>query len=742
MKDTSKTREQLIQELVELRQRVAVLEADHARCKKVEKALERRLKFEETVTRVSSYFTGFLDMDSAINASLADIGTLSQASRAYLFIFRENGTIMDNTHEWCGEGVSPQIASLQALPCEMFPWWMMKLRGGETIHIIEVSMLPEEAKAEKEILEAQDIKSLLVLPLNIGGELAGFIGFDNVIETGKWTDEDLTLLRVTSEIFGRALAHHRTDERLKKHLDDLEEMVKERIAELQKSTEQIRQSEERYRTILEEIDEGYYEQDLAGNFTFVNDSMCRLLGHSREELIGMNYRVYVPAGEVKKRHEAWNKVYRTGKPLKRIPLENIKRDGTLQFVEDSVLPLRNKEGEIVGFRGVSRDVTERKRMEDEKRQLEQKAHLASRLASVGEMASGIAHEINNPLTGVIGYAHLLLARKDMPDDIRHDVEVINEGAQRVAGIVKRMLTFARQHKPERKYVNINEIIDNTFYMRAYHLESSNIKVTTRLARDLPMTIADPGQLQQMFLNLIINAETEMKLAHGKGKLSVRTEQIDNNIRILFKDDGPGIAKENLERIFDPFFTTREVGQGTGLGLSVCHGIVAEHKGRIYAESKPGRGATFIVELPIVTEPEQFELPEPEIEEPQKVAKAKILVVDDEPIIREFMSQVLNNEGHEVEAADNAEDALEMVKSKRYRLILLDIKMPGMSGIELYKHLQKITPSLARRVVFVTGDVIGTRTTAFLSKTKVPRIMKPFDAKQLRTEINRILTEGI
>jgi len=247
---------------------------------------------------------------------------------------------------------------------------------------------------------------------------------------------------------------------------------------------------------------------------------------------------------------------------------------------------------------VMRYAIERKRMEAEKGETERKAQLASRLASVGELASGAAHEINNPLTGVIGCAQLLLARKGIPEDIRQDVEIINEGAQRVANIVKKLLVFARQTRPEQRYVNINELIRNTLDLQAYALAATNIKVSLQLARDLPMTIADPGQLQQVFLNLIMNAETEMKLAHDKGKLVIKTEHVDNIIRISFKDNGPGIAKENLESIFDPFFTTREVGEGTGLGLSICYGIMKEHGGRIRAESEPGKGATLIIELPV------------------------------------------------------------------------------------------------------------------------------------------------
>jgi len=513
------------------------------------------------------------------------------------------------------------------------------------------------------------------------------------------------------------------------------------ITERRQTEEALRRSEKRYRTVLEQMEEVYYEVDITGNLTLFNDALCRQLGYSKKELMGMNYRVYTTPENVKKVLETYNHVYRTGEPVKSFPVERIRKDGTRIFAEFSAFPLQNEKGEIIGFRGIVRDVTERKQAELERKQMEQRAQFASRLASVGELASGVAHEINNPLTGVIGYAHLLLDRKDISQDIRHDLEIINEGAQRVAAIIRKLLTFARQQKPEQRFANINEIISTTLDLRTYELASNNIRVAFQPARDLPMTIVDPGQLQQVFLNLIINAETEMKLAKGGGKLSIKTEQVDNTIRISFKDNGPGIAKENLERIFDPFVTTREVGQGTGLGLNVCHGIITEHKGRIWVESKLGRGATFIVELPIVTEDSQLVLLEPTVEEPKKATKAKILVIDDEPVIRQFVSRVLSEEGHEVEALDNAKDALKRIKSKRYSLILLDIKMPGIGGIELYKQFQGIAPSLKKRVVFITGDVMGKRTTDFLAKTKAPYMMKPFDAEQLKTEINRILARG-
>ncbi len=507
------------------------------------------------------------------------------------------------------------------------------------------------------------------------------------------------------------------------------------ITDQKRIEEKLRESEERYRAIFEQATDSIIltDFDTLAVVDF-NDTACHNLGYSREEfskLTVYDFEAVEPRGELKKHRQRTST-----KTDEIVETKHRTKSGELRDVIVSVRPI------TIGGRlftlGVSRDVTDQKRLEEQQKQLEQKAQFASRLASVGELASGVAHEINNPLTGVIGYAHLLLIRDDLPQDMRHDIEIINEGSQRVASIVRKLLAFARQSKPQRSQVDINEIIATTLDLRAYELKTDNIKVATRFQPDLPTTIADSGQLQQVFLNLIINAETAMKLTHGRGKLLIATERFDSTIRISFKDNGPGILKQDMNRVFEPFFTTREVGQGTGLGLSVCHGIISEHQGKIHVASKPGKGATFIVDLPIINEDKQLEFPEPSVEEPEKMTGARILVVDDELLIRRFVSRVLREEGHKVETADKAEDALKKIKSERYSLILLDIKMPGMSGIELYQQILEIAPSLKRRVTFITGDTLGAQTTAFLASSKASYIMKPFDANQFKADINRLL----
>jgi C4-dicarboxylate-specific signal transduction histidine kinase len=228
---------------------------------------------------------------------------------------------------------------------------------------------------------------------------------------------------------------------------------------------------------------------------------------------------------------------------------------------------------------------------------QERLFLTDRLASVGEMASGIAHELNNPLTSIISLSRLH-TNDDVSPDVREDIEAIHGQAKRSAAIVKNLLTFARKHGPLRQSTQINNVIEDVLKLRAYELSVNNVQVETRFAPELPEIMVDHFQMQQVFLNIILNAECAMMETHNKGTLTITTERVNSDIKVSFIDDGPGIANENLSRLFNPFFTTKEVGKGTGLGLSICYGIVAAHDGNIYAQSELGKGAIFVVELPI------------------------------------------------------------------------------------------------------------------------------------------------
>lgn len=615
------------------------------------------------------------------------------------------------------------------------------------------------------------------------------------------------------------------------------------VTERRQAEEALRQSEERYRTILESMEDAYFEVDLGGHLTFVNDSVCRNLGYSREELLGKSYKEFTAEEDIETVYQAFNEVYRTGVPNKGCPWRTIRRDGTHGFAETSISLIKNEKGEVVGFRGVGRDITERKQAEEKLRQskesyralfdnsvtgtlvvdaetmrvvmgnqaamkmfefsspeegigvsifdyvpederarvyalikeelfernsrqtfdiqaltragkriwvsatgarimhsgrpagllsftditerklaeerlrhseenykvlfessvigtvvldsetgkvvrsnqaaatvfgfasaddlcgidlldlihphdreqvlllarnslFEHNSHrsytvravsrdaremwisvtgarilhegrpagllsfldvtqqklqnerlaMADRLASLGELASGAAHELNNPLTSIIGFSQLLM-EKEVPDDIREELKLINAEARRAAAVTENLLTFARRHPPMRELNQINGIIEDVLKLRAYEQKAKGIRVERQFDRELPEVMVDYFQMQQVFMNIIINAEYFMSNAHNGGTLTIVTRRQNQSVVILFIDDGPGIPVENLRKIFDPFFTTKEAGKGTGLGLSICHGIVTEHGGHIYARSEPGKGATIIVELP-------------------------------------------------------------------------------------------------------------------------------------------------
>lgn len=492
---------------------------------------------------------------------------------------------------------------------------------------------------------------------------------------------------------------------------------------------------DRYHNLIEHSTDGIaIVQD--GVIKLVNSAGVCMSGYNREELLGMPFtQLVTPECQnlVLERYQA------------RLASKEVTYLYEIKFVtKDRQVRDAEINAALTEYEGrpadeiIVRDITERKQAEERERQLHQELNIARRMASIGELAAGVAHEISNPLTGIIGFSQLLISR-DIPADAKQELIVINNEARRLAKIVSNLLAFTNHGKPGREYTDINHIISRVLELHAYEMTVHNIEVTARFAPDLPRTMADAGQLQQVFLNIISNAEKEMMKAHSGGKLSVSTERISNSIRCSFTDDGPGISKENLKRIFEPFFTTRSKGTGTGLGLSICHSIITQHKGSIHAESEPGKGATFVVELPIVANTRNAEESELIEEEPWQHLGAKILVVDDEPSILDFLKRLLTEEGYQVETVNRANKALERLGSKKYDLILLDIKMPGMSGIKLYHCVQEMDPALAQRIIFITGDVMEKTTRDFFAQTKMSYITKPFTIEQLKREINQMLS---
>lgn len=374
-----------------------------------------------------------------------------------------------------------------------------------------------------------------------------------------------------------------------------------------------------------------------------------------------------------------------------------------------------------------RDVSERKKLDDQSRDGRYQLLQAEKMAALGQTISGVAHELNNPLATILSWAERL-AERNVDDKTRQGLEVILAESERAARIVRNLLTFARKRQTTRAMVDLNQVVRETLALRAYEQKVSNLKVVEALSSGVPEVFADGHQIKQVLLNLVINAEQACIGANGRGTIVVRTSHdADRGSAVLeVNDDGPGIAEEKQGRVFDPFFTTKEVGQGTGLGLTVAYAIVQEHSGRIWLSSS-NAGTSFFVELPVsgqhLNAPAARAAQQPISLEAFK--GLRVLVVEDEPALAVAVSEALEDAGFTVDRAGDGEQGLTRLTEANYDLIVCDLKMPRIDGMQFYRTMAAATPALARRVIFVTGDVAGTDAERFLEETACRWLSKPF-----------------
>jgi len=393
-----------------------------------------------------------------------------------------------------------------------------------------------------------------------------------------------------------------------------------------------------------------------------------------------------------------------------------------------LLRIRN----LLEARALHRQLQEQNRtLEEQVRRRTKDLLQAEKLAAMGQLLAGVAHELNNPLAVVIGQADLLHgAAGDGPTAAR--AEKIMRAADRCGRIVKNFLALARQQPMEREPTSLNRVVQEAVELLAYPLRVDDVEVRLDLAPALPPIWADPHQLHQVIVNLVSNAHQAMRAtpAGRRVTLATRLGPGPGQVRMEIADTGPGIPSEIRARIFEPFFTTKPPGQGTGLGLSLCAGIVEGHGGRIRLRSQPGEGAAFQIELPIDPRRE----PRPIAVGPASlvlIRGKRVLVVDDEPEVAELLEETLCLDGHHVEIAADGQGALDKLRDGAYDLILSDLKMPGLSGPDFYRELRRLHPELDQRVVFVTGDALSGEVAEFLDETGVPTLHKPFSLEDLR-----------
>src|SRR6267142_1245016 len=360
---------------------------------------------------------------------------------------------------------------------------------------------------------------------------------------------------------------------------------------------------------------------------------------------------------------------------------------------------------------------------------------SEKMSAVGQLIAGVAHELNNPLTAILGYAQLLES-EGLDDRAADFVRKLFKQAQRTHRVVQNLLSFARQRKPQKQEVDIRKIVDETLALRDYDLKVNNILVERDTPAEVPSVTADPHQLEQVFLN-IINNSVDAILEGGKGgKIKVRIQSIDGQVRIEFLDSGVGIKDPN--RIFDPFYTTKTVGKGTGLGLSICYGIIKEHGGDVTAHNRPEGGASIEVRLPASGRVAEAE-PAGSASRREMAIEGRILLVEDEEAVLEFERDVLVGSGAQVVALINLEEVKTRLRSETFDAVIMNGKLPGgWSTPDAHRWIGAACPGLEKRLLFTFSTIADQEIRNYLQANSIPSLVKPFEVADLITQARRLL----
>ena len=372
---------------------------------------------------------------------------------------------------------------------------------------------------------------------------------------------------------------------------------------------------------------------------------------------------------------------------------------------------------------------------------------AQKMEAIGQLVSGVAHELNNPLAAIIAFSQLIRRDPRLPEDLRHDADLLVQEADRTRRIVQNLLDFARQRPPERHPTPLRPLVQSIVDLQSYLITSSGVEVVIDIPDNAPPVPLDRAQLQQVLLNLTLNAVQAMRTTGRGGRLTIGAS-IDGAARIRIADTGPGVAPENRGRLFVPFFTTKEPGEGTGLGLAVSFGIVAAHGGRLTYEPTDAGGAAFVIELPLVspdpipaTAPPDPALatatPEPPPTPDPDAARPRVLVLDDEPSIRRFLAKALDQAGFEAVLTESGSEALEAIGQQAFDAVLCDHRMAGMSGTEVYDAATSLRPEMRERFVFMSGDVLNPELRDFAESHGVALLAKPFELETVGRTVREL-----
>jgi two-component system cell cycle sensor histidine kinase/response regulator CckA len=553
----------------------------------------------------------------------------------------------------------------------------------------------------------------------------------------------------------------RAEVELQRHQERLEELVRERTTDLLQTNQQLRdqirvreekerellRSEEKYRSIIESMENGYYEVDMKGRITFFNEPLAEILGYPVDQLMRLHYTRYMDPKTAKSVRARFTEILRTGKSEKLVRYTIIRPDGAQRTLDASAALIVGNNGNAIGFRGVVLDVTERLNAELEKKRLEGRLQQVQRLEGIGTLAGGVAHDFNNLLMGIQGNASLMLL--DMaPGHIHYEkLRSIEDCVQTGADLTRRLLGFARGGKYMVRPLDFNEVVANT--ARMFQRTRKEISIHEKMEPRVWTVMADHSQIEQVLLNLYINAWQAMP---DGGHIYLETKNVELDaafargfdispgryVRISVTDTGAGIEPAIQSRIFEPFFTTKEIGRGTGLGLASAYGIIKNHDGTIDFSTEVGQGTTFYIYLP--ASEAVVAKPSPEMTD-LTAGNETILLVDDEKVILTVNRPMLETLGYTVLTAESGREAISVFDANHERIdmVVLDMIMPDLGGGAVFDHLKSVQPDI--KVLLSSGYSISGQAEEILARGCNGFIQKPFNLTMLSQKIREVLDGG-
>jgi PAS domain S-box-containing protein len=649
------------------------------------------------------------DFEGRLPQTLERIGTFFRGDRCYACEVDESCKMIINRIEWCGPAVTPSDTTANDLPVALSNQRLSRLQRGETVHLAGPSE-PGATTLHKSPSGGAAIRSSLLAPMFSGGALVGFLGVD--IATGEIppSQTKVDLLRTLAGIIALAWGCARSE-----------------------------RNRRLFQIAIEQATELVLITNSTGTIEYVNPALERITGYASGELIGHNPRIFKSGLQKPVFYkELWNTISK-GLPWQGCFI-NRRKCGTHYSAEAVIVPVTDGTGSICNYVGIKRDVTQENHLQ---RQLIQ----SQKMEAIGTLAGGIAHDFNNILSAILGYAEL--AMYEMPEGSpgRQDVAEVIKAGNRAKDLVRQILTFSRKTEQEFKSIDIVPLLKEALKFLRASLPST-IDIRTRISAENARVLCTPTMIQQILMNLCTNAAQAMKGSGGILDVSLTKSDIEAfeikqhpglqpgpHLRLTVGDTGPGIEPDLLARIFDPYFTTKEKGEGTGLGLSVVHGIIQTLKGSVQVESCPGSGAIFHVFLPCATSGDK-----PTVIQPIALptGNERILLADDEAVLADMGKQMLEHLGYRVTVRTDSSDALNALRShpQDFDLVISDRTMPRMTGFELAERIKTIRPDIP--IILCTGysDEMEVERAAALGISRM--VMKPLGMNELAEAVRSAL----